>query len=159
MKTAKNKNYQIYEVLIIFLVLVILNGCSFKRVGGAIPVFVDEYVLTTAERRIKLSDNIEGFIIKYQKSYDCNHEFYKYNATAIISYQSEFITIYDYCQQYEFKKGDKVVIRPSEEGNKEWTIREIYEPLPKSSKNYVLWHCVSCKYKNSFGTIELINNI
>lgn len=158
MKTANNNFWRIYELVIIFLVLFILNGCSFKKGGGVIPIYMDEYVSTTAERRIKLTKDIEGFIIKYQKAYDCNHEFYKYNATAIISYQSEFITIYDYCQQYEFKKGDKVVIRPTEEVNKEWTIREIFEPMPKSSENYGYWQCVSCKYKNSFGTIELIEN-
>ena len=48
-------------------------------------------------------EELEGYIIKYQKTYDCNDKDQKYNATAIVSVKSEFLTIYDYCQQYVFK--------------------------------------------------------
>ena len=114
-----------------------------KRVGGTIPVFMDDYVSTTAERRIELKEELSGYIVKYQKSYDCNHELYKYNATAIVSVNSELITIYDYCQQHEFKPGDEVKINHSQNFNSEWTTREIYEPFSKSSDNYGYWRCIS----------------
>ena len=145
------------KLVALLLGFITLNGCKSTHVGGTIPVFMDEYVSTTAERRFNLTKEIEGYIIKYQKAYDCNHDFYKYNATAIISYDSKFITIYDYCQQTEFNKGDKVKVKPLAEVNKDWTVREILEPLPKFSENYSYWQCVSCKYNNTFGTIELVN--
>ena len=137
--------------------LIILFGCRSNRVGGTIPVFMDKYVSTTEERRIEIQEELKGHIIKYQKAYDCNNNEYKYNATAIVSVNSEFITIYDYCQQYPFEPGDNVKINRAEVQNPQWTIREIYEPFPKSSNNYGYWQCISCKYKNAVGSIELIN--
>ena len=146
---------QTFLIAIFSLIIVTIYSCFSNRVGGTIAVFQDEYISTTGERRFVLKDEIEGYIIKYQKAYDCNDEFYKYNATAIVSSNSQFITIYDYCQRTELKKGDKVIIKPSEVYNEEWTIREILEPFPKESEHYGYWQCVSCRYKNAFGSIEL----
>jgi len=95
---------QIANSIILCLILITLSSCLLNRKNGTIPVFLDEYVSTTEERRFELEEIIEGYIIKYQKSYDCNHKFYQYNATAIISYKSNFITVYDYCGQAEFTK-------------------------------------------------------
>jgi len=53
------------------------------------------------------------------------------------------------------QKGDKVIIKPSEPVNDKWYIREIYEPFPRESKNFGYWKCISCKYQNMFGNIEL----
>lgn len=155
MKIVRHRSNQIAKLVILLLGIITLSECKSSKVGGTIPVFMDEYVSTTAERRLELTEEIEGYIIKYQKAYDCNHDFYKYNATAIISYDSGFITIYDFCQQRDFKKGDKVIVKPLEEVIQEWSLREILEPLPKSSENYGFWQCVSCKYNNAFGSIEL----
>ena len=153
MNIDMNKRIKLGPILsIVFLV----TSCISNRGGGTIPIFIDEFVETTAERRVEIKTELEGHIIKYQKAYDCNHEFYKYNATAIISTHSELITIYDYCQQQDFKPGDKVRISHPQKVNSEWSVREIYEPLPQSSGKHGYWYCVSCKYKNAFGQIQLI---
>ena len=133
-----------------------MESCIPRKSGGAIPMLMDEYLSTTEERRFILTEDIKGLIVKYQKSYDCDHDYYKYNATAIISSNSEFITIYDYCQQKEFKPGDRVIIRRTQNVKSDWTVREISEPLPKSSEKYGYWQCLSCKYPNAFGAIELV---
>ncbi|MFT4536232.1 MAG: hypothetical protein ACI9P5_003608 [Saprospiraceae bacterium] len=141
--------------LIIILALTI-QSCISSSGGGAIPLLMDEFVSSTNDRRFELNGDLEGLIVKYQKSHDCDHEFYKYNATAIISINAELITIYEYCQQQNFKPGDKVRIKNPQTVNAQWSIREINEPLPKSIENYGYWQCISCKYANAFGTIELI---
>jgi len=146
----------IIKIGLVIFCLTILLGCRSNKVGGTIPVYMDKYVSTTEERRIEIEDELKGYIIKYQKAYDCNNKDYKYNATAIVSVDSELVTIYDYCQQYSFKAGDKVKIKRAEIQNSQWSIREIIEPFPKSSNNYGYWQCISCKYKNAFGNIELI---
>ena len=155
-KTLKNlKKWQALNLIMAFLL--ILSSCRTGKMGGALPLYMDEFVSTTKERRFKLKEEIEGHIIEYQRSYDCINDSILYNATAIIKSESDFLTIYDYCQQKEFKKGDKVIVKSIEIEKKEYYVREINRPFSQNSGNYGYWQCISCKYKNAFGKIELIN--
>jgi hypothetical protein len=140
--------------LILLFILISTSSCN-RKMGGAIPVYMDEYVSTTEQRRFQLNQIMYGQIIDYQKSYDCNNDSIIYNATAIIKVGNQFFTIYQPCLNTEFAEGDEVVIRPLKLSEKEYTTREIYKPFPKNSENYPYWECKSCKYKNTYGQIKL----
>ena len=94
--------------LILMFILISTSSCN-RKMGGAIPVYMDEYVSTTEQRRFELNQIMYGEIIVYQKSYDCNNESIIYNATAIIKVDDQFFTIYQPCLYSEFSEGDQVV--------------------------------------------------
>lgn len=141
------------QVVLLFI-LIFTSSCN-RKMGGAIPAYMDEYVSTTDQRRFQLNQTIYGQIIDYQKSYDCNNDSIIYNATAIINVDNELFTIYEPCQTSGFAEGAEVVVLPLNLSDKEYTAREIYKPFPKNSENYPYWECKSCKYKNSYGQIKL----
>jgi hypothetical protein len=147
------KSNPLIQVILLFMLIAILS-CN-RKMGGAIPVYMDEYVSTTEQRRFQLEQIMKGQIVDYQKSYDCNNDSILYNATAIVKVDNDFFTIYQPCQQSEFLEGDEVVISPIKISEKEYTAREIYKPFSKDSENYPYWECKSCIYKNTYGQIEL----
>jgi len=149
--------HEIIILLSFVLIVFLLSNCSFAKRGGTIPVFMDEFVNTTVERRFELDIELTGQIIEFQKPYDCNNDSILYNVTAIVNVDNEKFTIYIPCSQESFSKDDEVKISPIELTELDHSAREIYKPFPKDSKHYPYWECSSCKCRNTFGVIEMIN--
>jgi len=148
----------ISNALTILLTLVIVS-CSFGRKGGTIPVYQDQYVLTTNERFFKLEDTLFGIVLFHQKAYPCDIDTIICNSTTIIELvDGDTITVHTPCNIVELRSGDIVTITPLEyDQTKHWNKREILKQFPKKSQNYPYYQCISCLYKNTVGKITFAN--
>jgi len=122
-------------------------------------MYLDEYIFTTEERFFNLNETLTGIMISHQTAYPCTNDSIIYNSTSLIKLASgDTISVYTPCSFEDFNTGDNVMIS-STSYNKDfiWAKREIIRQFPKKSVNYPYWECISCKYKNTIGTITLAN--
>lgn len=115
----------------------------------------DEFILTTEERKFELTHELEGILLNYQPSYECNVDSVAYNSVSIVMLENgDTITVYSPCQRTELKIGIMVSVKKGDLGNKKLvTKREIIKQFPKKSPYYPKWECISCKYPNTVGMV------
>ena len=128
-------------------------GCSSRHQSGALPAYMDKYVMTTDQRFFKLKGELTGTILNYQKAYECKDSSL-YNSTSIIKLQNnDTITVYSPCLTIGFKVGEKVNVKQVEYDKSKVGNRDIYVQFPKDSKNYPYWLCISCRFPNTMGMV------
>jgi hypothetical protein len=140
----------------ILILSVLLINCKAKY-AGTIPMYMDEFILTTQERTFELNNNLTGNMIRFQPSYDCMNDTIAYTSTSIIKLASgDTVTVYSPCEQQPFEPGALLTVEKSNLDRRliQQTKREIIEQFPKKHPNYPYWECISCKYPNTIGTLK-----
>ena len=134
------------------IIIIALVGC---RTGGTFPVLLNPNARISEKVTFEVTGELEGMILKYQKSFPCNNDSIIYNSTSIIVLMSlDTITVYTPCENSELKPGTVVKITPSHDSRKLPVKREIFERPKRSSINYPYWKCRSCKYPSTIGKLK-----